>query len=60
MECLLVPEFEETFVDTLRKGDNALLQNGLAENDDLVVVAAGIPVGKSGGTNVMKIHTVGE
>ena len=60
VECLLVPDFEESFIDTLRKGDEALMRERLVKKGDLVVVAAGIPVGKSGGTNVMKVHTIGE
>ena len=57
---LLVPDFEKSFIDTIRKGDQALLASGLARKGDTVVVTAGIPEGQSGGTNAMKVHRVGQ
>ena len=57
---LLVPEFEGSFLDTIRKGDRALIKNGFAKNGDTVIVTAGIPEGQAGGTNVMKVHNVGQ
>ncbi|MBS4537395.1 pyruvate kinase [Clostridium sp. D2Q-11] len=36
------------------------LENGYIENGDLVVITAGVPVGKAGSTNLLKVHTVGE
>lgn len=36
------------------------LENGYIENGDLVIVTAGVPVGISGGTNLLKVHVVSE
>ena len=43
--------------------DNAVeesLNSGLVSHGDLVVISAGVPVGESGTTNLMKIHVVGD
>ena len=60
VECVLVADFASSFLDTLQKGDQALMKSGFAEKGDLVVVTAGIPEGEAGGTNVMKVHRVGQ
>ncbi len=44
----------------LRKAEQALVDSGAAELGDLVVLTLGEPIGKSGGTNTMKIARVGE
>lgn len=36
------------------------LNSGLVNSGDLVVITAGVPVGESGTTNLMKIHIVGD
>ncbi|EIJ79238.1 pyruvate kinase [Bacillus methanolicus PB1] len=36
------------------------LNSGIVANGDLVVITAGVPVGESGTTNLMKIHVVGD
>ncbi len=36
------------------------LRAGLVRTGDLVVLTAGVPVGVSGSTNLLKVHTVGE
>ncbi|RKD33412.1 pyruvate kinase [Thermohalobacter berrensis] len=36
------------------------LEKGLINNGDLVVITAGVPVGVSGTTNLIKVHIVGE
>ena len=33
-------------------------ENGLVQPDDIVVITSGVPIGKSGTTNMMKVHTV--
>lgn len=33
-------------------------ENGLVQNNDIVVITSGVPIGKSGTTNMMKVHTV--
>lgn len=36
------------------------LESGRINNGDLVVLTAGVPAGFSGGTNLLKVHTVGK
>ncbi|GAB3843291.1 pyruvate kinase [Nesterenkonia populi] len=40
--------------------DKQLLEEGLAEVGDLVVIAAGSPPGQAGTTNMVKVHKVGD
>ncbi len=58
IEALLIPKFEKDFLKTTAAGDRILIGKGYARKGDLVVISAGIPAAKSGGTNVMKLHTV--
>ena len=37
-----------------------LVENGVVKDGDLIVLTIGEPIGKSGGTNTMKIVKVGE
>ncbi|QSX07139.1 pyruvate kinase [Sedimentibacter sp. zth1] len=39
---------------------NRALEEGYIENGDLVIITAGVPVGVSGSTNLLKIHIVSE
>jgi pyruvate kinase len=59
IEAVLIPKFERDFLKTTAAGDRILMERGYVEKGDLVVISAGIPAAKSGGTNVMKLHTVG-
>ena len=43
-----------------RQAEEELLQRGVVRNGDIMVMTIGEPVGKSGGTNTMKIIKVGE
>ena len=56
---LLVPGIERSFLQAIKNGDEALIASGLVKNGQKIVVTAGIPEGRSGGTNIMKIHIVG-
>jgi len=38
----------------------AALESGHINNGDLIVLTAGIPIGHSGNTNMLKVHVVGE
>jgi pyruvate kinase len=38
----------------------ASLMSGYIKNGDLVLITAGVPVGLSGTTNLMRVHTIGE
>ncbi|HEB10546.1 MAG TPA: pyruvate kinase, partial [Spirochaetales bacterium] len=60
IKSVLVPEFEDDFLETVRKGDRALIEMGFVKDGDLVIVSAGIPAARAGGTNAMKLHIVGE
>jgi pyruvate kinase len=44
----------------LREAEDLLLARGIVRNGDLIVLTVGEPMGKSGGTNTMKIVRVGE
>ena len=35
-------------------------QAGMLKDGDLVVITAGVPLGKSGTTNMLRVHVVGE
>ena len=39
---------------------NGAVESGLVKLGDTVVITAGVPVGRSGSTNLIKIHTVGD
>ncbi|PSL44075.1 pyruvate kinase [Salsuginibacillus halophilus] len=36
------------------------LRSGIVSHGDLVVITAGVPVGETGTTNIMKVHIIGE
>src|SRR5690606_25403959 len=36
------------------------LQSGYVKRGDVIVITAGVPVGESGTTNLMKVHVVGD
>lgn len=44
----------------LEEAEQVLVQNGVVQAGDLIVITFGEPIGKSGGTNTMKIVRVGE
>ncbi len=46
--------------ELLAEAESVLVQNGAAKEGDLIVLTIGEPIGKSGGTNTMKIVRVGE
>jgi pyruvate kinase len=53
----------EEFADTdvmIASAMEAACQRGLVEVDDLVVITAGVPLGGTGRTNLLKVHRVGE
>jgi pyruvate kinase len=43
-----------------RQVDRVLLEKGLAQPGELVVIAAGSPPGVAGSTNLVKAHKVGD
>ncbi|MCM2327952.1 MAG: pyruvate kinase [Lysobacter sp.] len=46
--------------ELLAEAEEVLVRSGAAKTGDLIVVTIGEPIGKSGGTNTMKIVRVGE
>ena len=44
----------------MNAAEQVLLDNGVAQAGDIVVITMGEPIGQSGGTNTMKIVTLGE
>ena len=46
--------------ELLAEAEKALVDNGVVKDGDLIVLTIGEPIGKSGGTNTMKIVKVGE
>jgi pyruvate kinase len=46
--------------ELLHEAERALVENKVVKDGDLIVLTIGEPIGKSGGTNTMKIVKVGE
>jgi pyruvate kinase len=46
--------------ELLREAEKVLVENKVVKHGDLIVLTIGEPIGKSGGTNTMKIVKVGE
>jgi pyruvate kinase len=56
---ILAPEMTTTD-GMLEQIDTLLVQKGLLHAGDKVVFVAGVPIGRAGSTNLMKLHSVGE
>ncbi|MCL2077195.1 MAG: pyruvate kinase [Oscillospiraceae bacterium] len=56
----IMAEEEDNTDDLLQHAVERAVEEGYLENGDLVVITAGVPVGFSGTTNLMKVHTVGD
>lgn len=59
VETLLAEEADSTDAMTALV-DRALLSGGLAETNQLIVMAAGSPPGVAGSTNMLKVHRIGD
>ena len=46
--------------ELLQEAEKVLVENGVVQQGDLIVLTIGEPIGKAGGTNTMKIVRVGE
>jgi len=59
---VLIDETSETITtdDLLNISIQKALEAELIKNGDLIVLTAGFPTGFSGGTNLLKVHTVGD
>lgn len=52
---------EQNSTDNLfRRATEVAQQKGLIDDGDLIVITAGVPLGVSGTTNLLKVHVVGE
>ncbi len=56
---VLMPNHTNTD-DLMKCAVEAAKSTGIVDDKDIVVITAGVPVGVSGSTNIIKIHTVGE
>lgn len=52
-------ELKETSDELFQQGVDKAVETGIAKNGDLVTMTAGVPVGVSGTTNILKVHIVG-
>jgi pyruvate kinase len=56
---LMLPMADDRDV-ALAAAEDLLVRNGIVQKGDEIVLTAGEPMGKSGGTNALKIVRVGE
>lgn len=56
----VIAEKMESADEVIEKSVNEALNQGYVKKGELVVVAAGVPVGYTGTTNLMKVHIVGD
>ena len=54
---ILIEEEQDTF-ELFENAVQTIAQKGYLETDDLVVITAGVPLGRSGTTNMLKVHRV--
>lgn len=52
-------ELKTTTDEIFSQGIEKSVEIGLAKNGDIIVITAGVPVGVSGTTNILKVHIVG-
>lgn len=57
---LMAEEMMTNTDDLIHHAVNKACEAGLLKNGDLVVITAGVPLGVSGTTNLMKVHIVGD
>lgn len=57
---LMAEEMMTNTDDLIRHAVHKATEAGLLKNGDLVVITAGVPLGVSGTTNLMKVHIVGD
>jgi len=52
--------YSDSTDDVIELSIQAAMENNYVKEGDLVVITAGIPVGTSGSTNLIKVHTIGK
>ena len=60
VESIYAHGMETDFLKSIARADDILIDAGFVKKDDLVIVSTGIPASIAGGTNLMKIHRIGE
>lgn len=55
---ILIKEEQDTF-DLFENAVSVIVKKGYVKADDLTVITAGVPLGISGTTNILKVHVVG-
>lgn len=56
----IVKEAEKDTDELLNTSVMATLEKGYANEGDLIIITAGVPAGRAGTTNLMKLHVVGD
>ncbi|SDJ64400.1 pyruvate kinase [Jeotgalicoccus aerolatus] len=56
----IVREAEKDTDELLNTSVTATLDKGYANEGDLIIITAGVPAGRAGTTNLMKLHVVGD
>lgn len=56
----IVKAGEKDTDDLLNTSVTATLEKGYANEGDLIIITAGVPAGRAGTTNLMKLHVVGD
>jgi pyruvate kinase len=51
-------ELASKIIDMFAQGARIARESGLAKSGDLVIITGGVPVGRAGSTNVLKVETV--
>ena len=59
MQPILLGEEWEVFV-LFERAINACKKEGLLENGDITVITSGVPIGRSGTTNMLKVQVVAD
>lgn len=56
----IIAEKMESADEVIDKSVNEAIEHGYVKKGELVVIAAGVPIGYAGTTNLMKVHIVGD
>lgn len=59
VEPLLISPVHNT-EEMLTNVVNTVVERGLAQQGDKVVITSGVPIGKSGTTSLIKVHSIGQ
>lgn len=60
VQPVLIETNTESTDEMLSVAVDGALSTGLVKSGDLVVITAGVPVGQTGTTNLIKVHTIGD